>query len=202
MTFFSSFRSVIWALSLLPVSLLLASEPPAPDIFLKEITTTVLVDLKELPSPPPECQLDKIIEKKIVPYVDVPYMARWVAGRRAWQEASPEIRQQFTKNFQMMLVRTYSSTLETFKDREMVFSRNMNRDYLQDRHVQVYASIDQPGKDAISVIYQMRRIDDGWKIFDVVVEGISMLKGLQAQYEQVIAQEGLQGAIIRMSEQL
>lgn len=178
-----------------------ASELPAPDVFMEKITSEVLIDLSALPTPPPEDELDALIEQKIVPYVDVPYMARWVAGRRAWSEADTQLRQTFIKEFQVMLVRTYSSTLETFKNRKMTYSRNMNRDYFQEKHLQVYASIEQPSKEPISVIYQLRRYENTWKVFDVVVEGISMLKGLQAQYEQIIASEGLQGAIKRMQEQ-
>ncbi len=179
-----------------------ATELPAPDVFMEKITSEVLVDLSQLPSPPPADQLDSLIEAKIVPYVDVPYMARWVAGRRAWSEADATLRQEFTHQFQYMLVRTYSSTLETFKDRKMTYSRTAGKDYHQEKHLQVYASIAQPGKEPISVIYQLRRYDNTWKVFDVVVEGISMLKGLQSQYEKIIATEGLQGAIKRMQEQL
>lgn len=200
--FLSLMRQGAAFLLMLPLSTLCGGELPAPDFFMEKITSNVLVDLKELPSPPPEEQLDNLIEAKIVPYVDVPYMARWVAGRRAWLDSTKEQRKDFTENFQSMLVRTYSSTLETFKDRKMTYSRNTNRDYHQERHVQVYAYIEQPGKDSISVIYQMRRYEDTWRVFDIVVEGISMLKGLQSQYEQVIAQGGLEAAIIRMREQL
>lgn len=179
-----------------------ATQLPAPEQFMEKITSEVLVELNELPSPPPEKRLDSLIEAKIVPYVDVPYMARWVAGRRAWSEADNTLRKEFTEQFRAMLVRTYSSTLESFKDRKMTYSRSAGKDYHQEKHLQVYASIAQSGKEAISVIYQLRRFDNTWKVFDVVVEGISMLKGLQSQYEKIIATEGLQGAITRMQEQL
>jgi phospholipid transport system substrate-binding protein len=78
----------------------------------------------------------------------------------------------------------------------------MKKDYHQEKTTQVYATVEDPGKNPIAVIYQMRRFDNEWKVFDVIVEGISMLKGLQAQYEQIIATEGLPGAINRMKEQL
>ena len=100
------------------------------------------------------------------------------------------------------MTKTYSSTLFLFKDRAMIYSRPPRVDYQKAKTIPVYCEIKQANKESIQVIYQLRLVNKQWKIFDVLVEGVSMLKGLQSQYEQVIAQNGLAGGVDAMNLKL
>lgn len=172
-----------------------------PQLFLQNKTQIVLSELKDIPENQTS-EVYNLIDKEIVPIVDIEYMSRWVAGRKAWSQASAEQKAKFQEVFQKLMIKTYSSTLMIFKDRDMQYSRPPRVDYQKAKNIPIYCEIKQPNKESIQVIYQLRLVNKDWKIFDVLVEGVSMLKGLQAQYEQTIAQKGLSGGIEAMEAKL
>ncbi len=194
------FRLVIGAFLGLS-SLVSASTIEPPEVFMKKTTARVVEQVKAIPDGD-LAQVNQVIEKEIVPVVDIEYMSRWVVGRKAWAKATAEEQKRFSEVFEKLMSKTYASTLLIFKDREMIYSRPVRIDYQKAKTLPVYCEIKQPNKESIQVIYQMRLIGNEWKIFDLLVEGISMLKGLQAQYEQVIAQKGINGGIEAMQEKL
>ncbi len=184
-----------------PFAMSFASAIEPPETFMQNTTNAVLEELKSIPAG----QMDQVyvlIEKDIVPIVDIEYMAKWVVGRKAWANASTEQKQMFQEVFEKLMSKTYASTLLIFKDRTMLYSRPVRVDYQKAKTIPVYCEIKQPNKESIQVIYQMRLMNNQWKIFDVLVEGVSMLKGLQAQYEQPIAQKGIVGGIEAMQQKL
>ncbi len=174
----------------------------APDLFMSRVTTEVISDINKLPTDRQPIQLYNIIEEKILPQVDVGYMAKWVIGRKAWGEANSVDKEAFTKLFTSLLTKTYSSTLLAFKDKKMDYYLNNKADYLKAKNIQVMCKIDQPNKDPINVMYQLKRSGDQWKIFDVLVEGVSMLKGLQAQFAESVSRGGIKAAIELVEKKL
>jgi ABC-type transporter MlaC component len=186
------FKKFLLTVLMSATSFLIALQNPAD--FMQQVTADVLVDLNSLSIQKKDQVLYDIINKKILPEVDIGYMARWVVGRKAWMEASAEQQKKFTEVFTTLLCRTYSSTLLIFKDRTMKYYQVGQTDYRQAQRVQVICEIQQPNKDPIKALYQLHAVNQEWKIFDVVVEGISMLKGLQAQFTEVITRGGIDGA--------
>jgi ABC-type transporter MlaC component len=183
------------------VPTLSASTIEPPEIFMQNTTNAVLEELKTIP-PGEIDRVYAVIQKDIVPIVDIEYMAKWVVGRRCWAHASDEQQKAFQDVFEKLMSQTYASTLLVFKDKPMIYSRPMRVDYQKAKTIPVYCEIQQPNKESIQVIYQMRLINTHWKVFDVLVEGVSMLKGLQAQYEQPITQKGISGGIEAMQQRL
>jgi phospholipid transport system substrate-binding protein len=173
-----------------------------PAEFMQQVTSNVVVDLNKLPNNEKNQNLYDIINTKILPQVDIEYMARWVVGRTAWMQATDAQKKSFIKAYTTLLSRTYSSTLLSFKDREMKYYRIGNADYQQLQRVQVICEIQQPNKEPIKAIYQLHLVQGEWKIFDILVEGVSMLKGLQAQFVDIIAREGIEGATNLIHEKL
>jgi phospholipid transport system substrate-binding protein len=179
-----------------------------PVIFMQEVTNDVLNDLNKLPNNDRYDALYQIFNRKILSHVDVEFMARWVVGRKAWTDATKKQQEDFIEVFTKLLSRTYSSTLIMFKDRQMKYYRIGSGDYKTASRIQIICEIQQSGdkqsinKDPIKGIYQMHLVKENWMIFDVLVEGVSMLKGLQAQYAQVIAREGIDGATVLIQKKL
>ena len=182
------------------VSSLIALE--APDMFMSRVTSEVILDINQLPKDHQTNELYSIIEGKILPQVDISYMAKWVIGRKAWGDAASVDREEFTKLFTSLLTKTYSSTLLAFKDKKMNYYLTNKSDYLKSKNIQVMCKIDQPNKDPINVMYQLKRSGDQWKIFDVLVEGVSMLKGLQAQFSESVSRGGIKAAIDLVEKKL
>ncbi|NBW56503.1 ABC transporter substrate-binding protein [bacterium] len=179
-----------------------------PVVFMQEVTNDVLIDLNKLANNDKNDALYEIINKKILLHVDIEFMARWVVGRKAWNDATKKQQEDFIQVFTKLLSRTYSSTLLVFKDRQIKYYRTGSSDYKTASRIQIICEIQQSGdkqsinKDPIKGIYQMHLVKENWMIFDVLVEGVSMLKGLQAQYEQVIAREGIDGATVLIQKKL
>lgn len=183
------------------IGLVHASVIEAPEVFMQRVTATVLEEIHKIPADDLP-QIYALVDKELLPLIDLPYMSRWVAGRRAWGAATDSQKEVFVETFQKLMIKTYSSTLFLFKDRAMTYSRPPRVDYVKAKTIPVFCEIEQPGKESIQVIYQLRMYTPNWKIFDVLIEGVSMLKGLQSQYEQIIAQKGIEGGIEAMQKKL
>jgi phospholipid transport system substrate-binding protein len=177
--------------------ILMAKEQP--DILLKRLTQEMITALrqhdKELDKQP--TLIFKIVDRIIVPYIDWTAMASWVVGRNEWLHASDSQRMRFTQELRELLIRTYASTLKAYNDQVI--------EYLPIRggidhkpKVQINSLIKEPGKEPIHVTYRLVNKEEGWKVYDISIEGVSLLQGFQSQFESEIRQFGLEALIERL----
>ncbi|MFI4938006.1 MAG: phospholipid-binding protein MlaC [Candidatus Berkiellales bacterium] len=196
-TFFSRATVIPFLFFLLLAPLAYAKEPP--DVLLKQLTQEVIVELRQhdqdIHSHPKH--LYDIIDRILVPYIDWEAMSQWVVGRDAWKRATPQQRIQFSAEFRELLIRTYASTLKAYK--------NQSIEYLPVRggvgsksRVQVNSLIRESGRQPIKVSYRMADKGDAWKVYDISIEGVSLLQGFQSQFSTEIRQQGLNGLIMRL----
>ncbi len=172
-----------------------------PEKMLERVTDQMLSTLKthnrELKKNPQG--VVEIIDKILVPHVDETAMARWVAGRNGWQKATPSQRALFTNAFRDLLIRTYASTLMAF-DNQKVEYFPIRGSIEGKQRVQVASVIREPGKEQIKVTYRLIAKSDAWKVYDISIEGVSLLKGFQSQFSQEIERNGMDSVIQRMKE--
>jgi phospholipid transport system substrate-binding protein len=139
----------------------------------------------------------KLAEEKILPHVDFQEATRLAVGK-AWQQASPEQRQKLVAEFKAMLVRTYSNAIDTYRGQTMkVLPVRMKAD---DTDVTVRNQYVKPGERPVLVDYAMRKTDAGWKIYDIVVEGVSLVLTYRSEFDAVVRQDGVEGLIRRLAE--
>lgn len=180
-------------------SVVLAQEQP--DVMLQRVTQEMIDALrhndKALQQHPEK--IYGIIETILVPHIDWVAMSRWVVGRNAWQNASDESKQRFVKEFKELLIRTYASTLRAYN--------NQTIDYLPIRggvqgkpRVQVGSLIKEPGREPIRVSYRLVNKGSNWQVYDITIEGVSLLKGFQSQFATEIQQNGLDKLIDHLRE--
>lgn len=137
-----------------------------------------------------QAPFESLVKNVVSPYMDYNDMSRWVVGRQAWVKATPSEREEFTTAFRELLIRTYASsldqyhgqTIEYFPPREPVGNK---------KRVQIISHITDHTGQLIKVGYRMVRHNSEWKIYDIVIEGVSLLKGFQSQFSQDIRQHGL-----------
>ncbi len=196
----SLFSSVIFSLmTLLFSAQVLASE--APDAMLQRITNEMISALrsddKELKQNP--SKIYPIIDKILVPHIDWTAMSRWVVGRNAWDNASEAQRNRFSKEFRDLLIRTYASTLRAYN--------NQTIEYLPIRggvdgknRIQVASLIRESGREPIKVTYRMTNQGEKWQVYDISIEGVSLLKGFQSQFAQEIQQKGIDALSDRLHQ--
>ncbi|MSQ71442.1 MAG: ABC transporter substrate-binding protein, partial [Betaproteobacteria bacterium] len=121
-----------------------------------------------------------------------------LATGRAWRNATPEQRAQLVQEFRRMLVRVYSNALGVYKGQTMqVQPVRMAPDATEATVRNRYIS---PGKPPVAIDYSMRRTADGWKIYDIVAEGISLVLTYRGGFEDIVRQSGVDGLIKQISD--
>jgi phospholipid transport system substrate-binding protein len=178
----------------------LALANPSPMHLMQQVTDQTLSALKSnqatLRSDPKVVY--GIIYRILLPHVDMQEMSKMVLGREVWMSASPNERQRFIQQFKGLLVRTYSSALAAYKNESVKFMpiRGDN----SGSHVQVDSVIIQRGGPSIPVSYRLVFKGGQWKLYDLIVDGVSLVESYRSQFSDGIAQNGLNGVIERLAK--
>lgn len=146
----------------------------------------------------------RLAERIVVPHVDFDRIARWVLGKH-WRRATEAQREAFMKGFEQHLMRTYVSSMITYTDEILANADKVDYPPLRDPpdsdQVTVRSRISLPkGGGTAQVDYTMVRTDDGWKIADLAIDGISLALTYRKEFSAQIAREGIDGLIARLSE--
>ena len=169
-----------------------------PQDIVKQTTEQVLLALRtegdSLKKNPQ--RLYQIINDLILPHFDFRQMSKWVLGRY-WQTASEPQRDEFTKQFEQLLVRTYSDALVEFRDQSVDFLPTRDR---SDTEVTVRSTVNRVGGPAVPISYQMHKVSDDWKVYDVAIEGVSLVINYRASFAQEIKRNGIDGLIQRLAQ--
>jgi phospholipid transport system substrate-binding protein len=139
----------------------------------------------------------KLAEEKVLPHIDFEEAARLAVGR-AWAQATPEQRKKLVEEFRKMLVRTYSNAISAYEGQTMkVLPVRMKPG---DTEVTVHNQYIRAGGTPLPVDYQMHKTDQGWKIYDITVEGVSLVLTYRSEFDAVVKQSGIDGLIKRLEE--
>jgi phospholipid transport system substrate-binding protein len=169
-----------------------------PEALVKKITDEVLAAVKsdkDLQAGDRQKAV-KLAEEKILPYVDFEEAARLAVGR-GWKEATPEQRKKLVAEFRSMLVRTYSNAIGTYEGQTMKVQPSRVKP--GDTDATVRNQFIRPGAKPVLVDYSMRKTDAGWKIYDIVVEGVSLVLTYRSEFDAVVKQDGVDGLIKRLA---
>ncbi len=175
-----------------------AIAPVDPIVMLRGVTNNVLQELKknkgQLSSKSREVY--EVADQFILPYVDFNEMSTWVAGRTAWGKASAQSKADFISAFKVLVVRTYATALNSYSNETVDFAPQ-KIDVSKNR-IQVTSWIKRPNKENIRLDYRLVKTGDSWLVYDVVIEGVSILQGFQAQFSDKIRQQGLEKVIVEI----
>jgi phospholipid transport system substrate-binding protein len=125
-------------------------------------------------------KITEFVNGVIYPHVDFDLISSLVLGK-LWKEATPTEKESFKKEFQVLLIRTYSRALFELKDWSVRFLP-INSENI-DKKVMVKTEILQPGLQPISINYAMLNIDGSWKVYDFVIEGVSLVNQYRAGFK-------------------
>ncbi len=172
-----------------------------PEVMLERITTDMINELKKndkiLKKDPN--RVVEIIDKILAPYMDSGSMAKWVAGRNAWRKATPSQRARFTSEFRDLLIRTYGATLLEYKNQKVEYLP-LRGDLEGKKRVLVSSLIREPGKESIKLTYRLVARSDRWKVYDISIEGVSLLKGFRSQFLQELERTGMDKVTAKLQE--
>jgi phospholipid transport system substrate-binding protein len=184
-------------LSLLMSMSLFAAE--APELFVKKTADEVFEILKtdkDLKAGNKE-KAYKITEEKILPYFDFDRIAKLVLGK-AWASATKEEQDGFKREFRTMLVKTYGSALLKFKNQTL--SYKPARFEPSDEEVLVKTEILQPGAPPLAIDYNLEKDGNSWRVFDITIEGVSLVTNYRGQFGNEIRQNGMASLISKLAE--
>lgn len=134
----------------------------------------------------------------VVPHADVDVMARRVLPPRVWNSATSSQRSEFKSAFTTLLVHTYASALANYNDQTVRFYP-VRGGYQGKSSVQVRSAIERPDGPPISVNYRMIAEGSEWKLYDLSVEGVSMLESFRSQFADQLAQGDIQALINKLN---
>jgi phospholipid transport system substrate-binding protein len=128
-----------------------------------------------------------LVETIIDPHVDFDRVSMLILGKY-WKTATPEQQARFKKEFRMLLVRTYTTAFTeyanwTIRHRPMTLGAS-------DKRVLVRTEILQAGAQPVAVDYRMANVKGDWKVYDVVIEGISLIQNYRTSFTNQVAQTG------------
>jgi phospholipid transport system substrate-binding protein len=138
-----------------------------------------------------------LVDSKVLPHFDFARMTQLAVGKN-WRIATPEQKQALIAEFRNMLVRTYTKVFTVYNDQTIeVKPVKMAAD---DTEVTVKTIISKPGSQLIPVDYEMKKAADGWKVFDISVEGVSMVMSYRGTFTSQIQESGIDGLIKVLSD--
>ena len=140
----------------------------------------------------------EVAEQKVLPHFDFERMTRLAVGRN-WQQASEAQKQALVKEFRTLLVRTYSSSLSAYRNQTIeVKPLKMGA---QDNDTTVRTQVIQPGGTPIPIDYAMEKGASGdWKVYDVVIDGASLVTTYRSSFNDQVQKGGLDGLIKTLQE--
>ena len=175
------------------------AQEDSPDALVKKVTDEVLTIVrqdKDIQSGNTRKAIE-LVEVKVLPHFDFRRMTALAMGRD-WNKASPEQKKRLTDEFNVLLVRTYSNALTSYKDQTVRYKPTKMPG--GDADVVVKTEILQPGGRPVQLDYALEKQADGWKVFDVIVAGVSLVTNYRDTFNQEVRANGIDGLIKMLSD--
>jgi phospholipid transport system substrate-binding protein len=143
-------------------------------------------------------KLDALVGNVLLPNFDTEYAARLVLGQ-SWRTATPEQRKRFVDAFYHSLLRNYGAALVDFTgDRFIVLPYKGDPN---ETTATVRTEVKRATGDKVPVNFSLHKTPEGWKAWDVVIEGISYVKSFRTDFASEIQQKGLDDVITRLEKE-
>ena len=187
-------KMIIGALLACYTCLSWANAEVAPDVLARSVTDEVLAIVradKELQAGNPQ-KVQQLVETKVLPHFNFTRMTQLAVGRN-WRQATPDQQKALVEEFRTLLVRTYTAAFTGY--------RNQTIDYRplrmtpSDTDVVVKSLIKQPTGQPVAVDYSMEKLAGSWKVYDVKIEGISLIENYRSTFNNEIQRTGIDGLI-------
>jgi phospholipid transport system substrate-binding protein len=140
----------------------------------------------------------KVAEEKVLPYVDFEYATRLAVGR-AWRQATPEQKKELVGQFRNMLVRTYSNSVSAYEGQTLKILPSRSNDKSADEAT-VRTQFVRSGGQPLGIEFQMHKAGDAWKVYDINVEGVSLVLTYRSEFDAIVKQQGIDGLIKALAQ--
>ena len=189
--------AVVAGLAVFITTSVYAADMMAPDALVKSTAGEVLEVVKKDKDiqAGDNKKIVALTEEKIVPHFDFERMSRLVLGK-AWKAASKDQQDKFTIEFRNLLVRTYSVALAKYRNQTIEYKPFKMA--ASDDDVVVKTQIVQPGGQPIPIDYALEKTDTEWKVYDVKIDGISLVTNYRGQFTNELKQGNMDALIQKL----
>lgn len=180
-------------------SLAQAQAQLAPDALAKSVTDDVLTVIradKDIQSGNQK-KLLELVDAKVLPHFNFTHMTQLAMGRN-WRAANPEQQKKLVAEFRTLLVRTYTTAFTQYKNQTVEYKPV--RMAAGDTDVVVQSLIKQNSGQPIAVDYSMEKIESGWKVYNMKIEGISLVENYRNTFNTEIQKNGVDGLIATLAD--
>lgn len=192
-------KKILLSVALFGVLNVARAEVVAPDMLIKDTVQEVVTIIKH----DQEIQAGNqkkilaLVDSKVLPHFDFTRMTQLAVGKY-WRTATPEQKQALVTEFRNMLVRTYTKVFTVYRD-QTIEVRPIKM-IAEETEATVQTIISKPGTPPVLVNYEMKKAADGWKVFDITIEGVSMVMNYRGTFASAIQENGLDGLIKTLAD--
>ena len=177
----------------------IAFSSDTPDGFLKDSVqeiSTLVSEYKDRFETDEEFLRDKM-NSSVMPKLDIKLMSKIILGKKIWTEMSESQKDDFVEAFQYRMTSTYMKSITAFDGEKVVFlpyepGKRENIAYVKSKYL-------IPGGD-IAVDYRLIKKSEKWKVYDIIFDGISLMKNYRADFREHVSQNGIESLIISLRE--
>jgi phospholipid transport system substrate-binding protein len=192
-------RVLLVAIAFAAVTAMPARADETPDAMVKRVSEEALTTIRSDPKVQAgdQARIRDLIEGKLVPHFDFMRMTALAMGRN-WKNATPEQQKQLTDEFRALLVRTYAGALNQYRSETIEYKPfKMNPG---DTEVTVRTQVIKPSGSPVQIDYSLEKMPDGWKAYDVIVAGVSLVTNYRDEFNAQIRNGGIDGLIKTLSD--
>lgn len=160
-----------------------------------ELITTQIIQEKEAIDKDSKV-LHELVNKIVLPHFDFNKMSTWVLGKY-WRKANKNQKLEFTNQFRMLLVRTYANALADSADQKIDYLPIRSR---KETDVTVRTEIEQPGSFPLPINYKMYLKNSDWKVYDVNIDGISLVTNYRTSFSAEVRKSNIDGLISKLAK--
>jgi len=187
-------KNILIALSFAFLPAAYAQDATPPDVLVKNVTSEVVEIIakdKEIRSGD-RAKLISVIDAKVLPHFNFNSMTALAMGQN-WRAATPDQKKVLVEEFRTLLVRTYASALAAYSEQR--FDYRPLRAKPTDTDVTVQVRVLQAGAQPVPIDYAMEKTAAGWKVYDVMVGGVSLVANYRTEFAAVVRSSGIDGLI-------
>ena len=177
----------------------IAFSSDTPDGFLKDSVqeiSTLVSQYKDRFETDEEFLRDKM-NSSVMPKLDIKLMSKIILGKKIWTEMSESQKDNFVEAFQYRMTSTYMKSITAFDGEKVIFlpyepGKRENIAYVKSKYL-------IPGGD-IAVDYRLIKKSEEWKVYDIIFDGISLMKNYRADFREHVSQNGIESLITSLRE--
>ena len=170
-----------------------AQTEPGPDGLLRQVTDDVLAEIHRDPEQLKDlARVRMLTERFIIPHLDFQAAAQWVLGKY-WRTASNQQRVRFVDEFRQLLLNTYVRSISNYHENKITIAPA--RGEQASGHAEVDVEIERQGGPPVHLGFRLHRPGPAWLVYDISVEGISLVATHRSSFAKEIHEQGLDSLI-------